>query len=109
MRYLFGILIFPSDGTSRIRFTGQSQQAHSQPDTSGPPKTYLLGVADIILKLANNVKSSSVTMLKVQLRGQIAVDVQTDSLAHEVLSDPEPLRRCPSHQNRRYPSQRLRE
>ena len=56
MRYLFGILIFPSDGTSRIRFTGQSQQAHSQPDTSGPPKTYLLGVADIIQKPAKNVK-----------------------------------------------------
>ena len=51
-----GIPIFPSDGTSRIRFTGQSQQAHSQPDTSGPPKTYLLGVADIIPKSAKNVK-----------------------------------------------------
>ena len=56
MRYLFGILIFPSDGTSRIRFTGQSQQAHSQPDTSGPPKTYLLGVGDSIPKLSENVK-----------------------------------------------------
>lgn len=56
MRYLFGILIFPSDGTSRIRFTGQSQQAHSQPDASGPPKTYLLGVGDSIQKLAKNVK-----------------------------------------------------
>ena len=52
----FGILIFPSDGTDRIRFTGQSQQAHSQPDASGPPKTYLLSVADIIPILAKNVK-----------------------------------------------------
>ena len=51
-----GIPIFPSDGTSRIRFTGQSQQAHSQPDTSGPPKTYLLGVGDSIPKLSENVK-----------------------------------------------------
>ena len=60
MRYLFGILIFPSDGTSRIRFTGQSQQAHSQPDASGPPKTYLLGVDDIIPILAKNVKHAFV-------------------------------------------------
>ena len=52
----FGILIFPSDGTSRIRFTGQSRQAHSQPDPSGPPKTYLLGVDDIMPILAKNVK-----------------------------------------------------
>ena len=56
MRYLFGILIFPSDGTSRIRFTGQSQQAHSQPDASGPPKTYLLCAGDIIAKVSENVK-----------------------------------------------------
>ena len=56
MRYLFGILIFPSDGTSRIRFTGQSQQAHSQPDASGPPEMYLLCVTDIIPKLTKNVK-----------------------------------------------------
>ena len=31
--------IFPSDGTNRIRFTGKSYQAQSQPDASGPPKT----------------------------------------------------------------------
>ena len=36
--------IFPSDGISRIRFTGQSYKAHSQPDASGPPKTYLRAV-----------------------------------------------------------------
>ena len=35
------ICIFPSDGTSRIRFTGQDYQVQSQPDASGPPKTYL--------------------------------------------------------------------
>ena len=38
------ICIFPSDGTSRIRFTGQDYQVQSQPDASGPPKTYLLAV-----------------------------------------------------------------
>lgn len=57
-----GIPIFPSDGTSRIRFTGQSQQAHSQPDTSGPPKTYLLGVGDSIPKLSENVKRKRKTV-----------------------------------------------
>ena len=36
--------IFPSDGTNRIRFTGKGYQAHSQPDASGPPKTYLRAV-----------------------------------------------------------------
>ena len=36
--------IFPSDGISRIRFTGQDYQVQSQPDASGPPKTYLLVV-----------------------------------------------------------------
>ena len=38
------ICIFPSDGTSRIRFTGQDYRVQSQPDASGPPKTYLLAV-----------------------------------------------------------------
>ena len=55
-----GIPIFPSDGISRIRFTGQSQQAHSQPDASGPPKTYLLGVDDIIQKMGKIVKHTFV-------------------------------------------------
>ena len=32
--------IFPSDGTNRIRFTGKGYKSHSQPDASGPPKTY---------------------------------------------------------------------
>ncbi len=41
--------IFPSDGTSRIRFTGQSYQTQSQPDASGPPKTFFaLRTVDII-------------------------------------------------------------
>ena len=57
-----GIPIFPSDGISRIRFTGQSQQAHSQPDASGPPKTYLLGVDDIIQKMGKIVKHRSVIL-----------------------------------------------
>ena len=34
--------IFPSDGTNRIRFTGKGYETHSQPDASGPPKTYAL-------------------------------------------------------------------
>ena len=34
--------IFPSDGTNRIRFTGQDYRVQSQPDASGPPKTYVL-------------------------------------------------------------------
>ena len=34
--------IFPSDGTNRIRFTGKGYKSHSQPDASGPPKTYVL-------------------------------------------------------------------
>ena len=38
------ICIFPSDGTSRIRFTGQDYQVQSQPDASGSPKTYLRAV-----------------------------------------------------------------
>ena len=50
-----GIPIFPSDGISRIRFTGQSQQAHSQPDASSPPKTYLHSVVDIIQKVGRIV------------------------------------------------------
>ena len=36
--------IFPSDGTNRIRFTGKGYQAHSQPDASGPPKTYCFAI-----------------------------------------------------------------
>ena len=41
MRYIevSHMCIFPSDGISRIRFTGQSHKALSQPDASGPPKT----------------------------------------------------------------------
>ena len=36
------ICIFPSDGTNRIRFTGQDQiMVQSQPEASGTPKTYL--------------------------------------------------------------------
>lgn len=43
MRYRVShMCIFPYDGTNRIRFTGQSHKAQSQPDASGPPKTYLL-------------------------------------------------------------------
>ena len=38
------ICIFPSDGTNRIRFTGQGMHAQSQPNASGPPKTYLLAI-----------------------------------------------------------------
>ena len=34
--------IFPSDGTNRIRFTGQDHRVQSQPDASGSPKTYVL-------------------------------------------------------------------
>ena len=43
MRYfqVSHICIFPSDGTNRIRFTGKDYRVHSQPDASGPPKTYL--------------------------------------------------------------------
>ena len=33
--------IFPYDGTDRIRFTGQGQEALSQPVTAGTPKTKL--------------------------------------------------------------------
>ena len=40
--------IFPSDGTNRIRFTGKGYKTHSQPDASGPPKTYVL-CDDIII------------------------------------------------------------
>ena len=43
------ICIFPSDGTNRIRFTGKGYQAHSQPDASGSPKTYLLLRSEIII------------------------------------------------------------
>ena len=57
MRYLFRYSAFPSDGISRIRFTGQSQQAHSQPDPSGPPKTYLLCAGNSIAKQSKYVKS----------------------------------------------------
>ncbi len=33
------ILIFSYDGTDRIRFTGLSYTAHSQPNAFGSPKT----------------------------------------------------------------------
>ena len=47
------ICIFPSDGTNRIRFTGQNYQVQSQPDASGPPKTYLFcDLKHIIAKAA---------------------------------------------------------
>lgn len=51
MRYVqvSHICIFPSDGTNRIRFTGKGYRAHSQPDASGPPKTYVLRDTFIIL------------------------------------------------------------
>lgn len=44
MRYVqvSHMCIFPYDGTNRIRFTGKGYKSHSQPDASGPPKTYLL-------------------------------------------------------------------
>ena len=44
MRYrkVSHMCIFPSDGTNRIRFTGKDYRIHSQPDASGPPKTYVL-------------------------------------------------------------------
>ena len=38
--------IFPYDGTNRIRFTGKGYKSHSQPDASGPPKTYLQAICD---------------------------------------------------------------
>ena len=38
------ICIFPSDGISRIRFTGLGYGSHSQPDASGSPKTYLRAI-----------------------------------------------------------------
>ena len=41
--------IFPSDGTNRIRFTGQDYQVQSQPDASGPPKTYLFCDSAVII------------------------------------------------------------
>ena len=44
MRYeqVSHMCIFPSDGISRIRFTGQDDQVQSQPAAAGTPKTYLL-------------------------------------------------------------------
>ena len=48
--------IFPSDGTNRIRFTGQGDQAQSQPDASGPPKTYLFCDKVILTGEKENVK-----------------------------------------------------
>ena len=48
--------IFPSDGTNRIRFTGQGYQAQSQPDASGPPKTYLFCDNPILAGERGNVK-----------------------------------------------------
>ena len=48
--------IFPSDGTNRIRFTGQGYQAQSQPDASGPPKTYLFCDRTILAGEKENVK-----------------------------------------------------
>ena len=41
MRHKSHIAIFSYDGTDRIRFTGLSHKAHSQPDASGSPKTRL--------------------------------------------------------------------
>ena len=48
--------IFPSDGTNRIRFTGQGYRAQSQPDASGPPKTYLFCDKTILMGEWENVK-----------------------------------------------------
>ena len=48
--------IFPSDGTSRIRFTGLGYGSHSQPDASGSPKTYLRAIYDHYNGYAENVK-----------------------------------------------------
>ena len=50
------LCIFPSDGISRIRFTGQSYKAHSQPDASGPPKTYLRAIYTYYRKFSRFVK-----------------------------------------------------
>ena len=46
--------IFPYDGTNRIRFTGKGYRTHSQPDASGPPKTYVL--CDCLYYIAAGVK-----------------------------------------------------
>ena len=53
MRYIevSHMCIFPSDGTSRIRFTGQGYKALSQPDASGSPKIDLFcGSSTLYLK-----------------------------------------------------------
>ena len=49
--------IFPSDGTNRIRFTGKGYRTHSQPDASGPPKTYVL-CDEIILSYVKILSSA---------------------------------------------------
>ena len=56
------ICIFPSDGANRIRFTGQSAAAaQSQPETSGPPKTYLFCDSAFIIDTENaDVKHISI-------------------------------------------------
>ena len=46
--------IFPSDGISRIRFTGQGADAHSQPVLLGSPKT-LGNTAQLRLRVTANL------------------------------------------------------
>jgi len=53
------ICIFPSDGTSRIRFTGLGYESHSQPDASGSPKTYLRAIYIYYIQHGANVKKKS--------------------------------------------------